>query len=47
MKKTMPNKATYTVSGGGEKDTPITKIQRGSDLRAKACQNAGAAKQKD
>jgi hypothetical protein len=45
MKKTMPNKATFTISGGGEKETPLTKIQKGPDLRSKACMNAGKAKQ--
>jgi hypothetical protein len=45
MKKRMPNKATFIVSGGGEKETPLTKIQKGGDLRSKACQNAGKAKQ--
>lgn len=45
MKKTMPNKSTFTVPGGGEKETPLTKIQKGGDLRSKACQNAGKGKQ--
>lgn len=48
MKKTMPNKATFIVpGGGGDKQASIQKNQKGSDLRSKACGNAGAAKQKD
>jgi len=47
MKKTMPNKSTYTIPGGGEKETPLTKKQTGKDLRSKACQNMGKGKQND
>ena len=46
MKKTMPNKSTFTFgSAGSEKETPLTKIQKSGDLRSKACQNAGKSKQ--
>jgi hypothetical protein len=46
MKKTMPNRSTFIVAGGGEKETPLTKIQKGQgDLRGKACANLGKSKQ--
>jgi hypothetical protein len=48
MKKTMPNKATFTMgSAGGDRQPTIQKVQNGKDLRSKPCANAGKAKQND
>jgi hypothetical protein len=48
MKKTMPNKATFTMgSTGGDKTPSIQKVQSGKDLRSKPCANAGKGKQND
>lgn len=42
----MPNRATFMIPGGsGDKQASIQKNQKGTDLRSKASQNAGAAKQ--
>jgi len=46
MKKTMPNKATFSFgSAGGDRQASTQKIQKGTDLRAKPCSNMGKSKQ--
>jgi len=46
MKKTMPNKATFTLgSAGGDRQASTQKIQKGGDLRSKPCGNLGKSKQ--
>jgi hypothetical protein len=42
MSRMMPNKGSYTKSGGGEKEPSGTKITKGQgDLRGKPGKNAG------
>ena len=46
MEKKMPNKATFTQSGGGgDRQASTQRIQKGGDLRSKPCQNLGKSKQ--
>jgi hypothetical protein len=48
MKKTMPNKSTFTFGSTGDDRAPSTqKVQKGTDLRAKPCGNMGKSKQSD